>query len=100
MAEKKRSALIPDMPTMSESGLPDFEVGNWAGLLGPAGMDPAVVKKLHDEIIAILKTQDMQDRIKTLGFDVIAGSPEQFAAQLKEDIVRWGDVAKRANIVN
>jgi len=100
MAEKKRSALIPDMPTMSESGLPDFEVGNWAGLLGPAGMDPAVVKKLHDEIIAILKTQDMQDRIKTLGFDVIAGSPEQFAAQLKEDIVRWGDVAKRANVVN
>ena len=100
MAEKKRSALIPDMPTMSESGLPDFEVGNWAGLLGPAGMDPAVVKKLHDEIIAILKTQDMQDRIKVLGFDVIAGSPEQFAAQLKEDIVRWGDVAKRANIVN
>ena len=100
MAEKKRSALIPDMPTMSESGLPDFEVGNWAGLLGPAGMDPAVVRKLHDEIISILKTQDMQDRIKTLGFDVIAGSPEQFAAQLKEDIVRWGDVAKRANIVN
>jgi tripartite-type tricarboxylate transporter receptor subunit TctC len=100
MAEKKRSALIPDMPTMSESGLPDFEVGNWAGLLGPAGMDPAVVKKLHDEIIAILKTQDMQDRIKVLGFDVIAGSPEQFAAQLRDDIVRWGDVAKRANIVN
>jgi tripartite-type tricarboxylate transporter receptor subunit TctC len=100
MAEKKRSALIPDMPTMSESGLPDFEVGNWAGLLGPAGMDPAVVRKLHDEIISILKTQDMQDRIKTLGFDVIAGSPEQFAAQLKEDIVRWGDVARRANIVN
>ena len=85
---------------MSESGLPDFEVGNWAGLLGPAGMDPAVVRKLHDEIISILKTQDMQDRIKTLGFDVIAGSPEQFAAQLKEDIVRWGDVARRANIVN
>ena len=100
MAEKKRSALITDMPTMSESGLPDFEVGNWAGLLGPAGMDPAVVRKLHDEIISILKTQDMQDRIKTLGFDVIAGSPEQFAAQLKEDIVRWGDVARRANIVN
>jgi tripartite-type tricarboxylate transporter receptor subunit TctC len=88
------------MPTMSESGLPDFEVGNWAGLLGPAGLDPSIVKKLHDEIIAILKTQDMQDRIKILGFDVIAGSPEQFSAQLKDDIVRWGDVAKRANVVN
>ena len=40
MAEKKRSALMPDMPTMDESGLPGFEVGNWAGLLGPAGLDP------------------------------------------------------------
>ena len=100
MAEKRRSGLIPDMPTMSESGLPGFEVGNWAGLLGPAGMDPAVVKKLHEEVIAILKTQDMQDRINTLGFDVIAGSPEQFAAQLKEDIARWGEVARSANIVD
>ena len=56
--------------------------------------------KLHEEVIAILKTQDMQDRINTLGFDVIAGSPEQFAAQLKEDIARWGEVARSANIVD
>ncbi len=72
MAEKKRSALMPDMPTMAESGLPSFEVANWAGLLGPAGMNPSIVKKLHDEVIAILDTPDMQDRIKTLGFDQIA----------------------------
>ncbi len=98
MAEKKRSALIPDMPTMDEQGLKGFAVGNWAGLLGPGGMEPAVVKKLHDEIIAILGTADMQERIKTLGYDQIASTPEEFSAQLKDDVERWGAVVKRAGI--
>jgi tripartite-type tricarboxylate transporter receptor subunit TctC len=79
---------------MSESGLPGFAVGNWAGLLGPAGLDPAIVKKLNDEVLAILATEDMKARIKTLGFDVIASTPEEFARQLQEDVERWGPVAK------
>jgi tripartite-type tricarboxylate transporter receptor subunit TctC len=98
MAERKRSALLPDMPTMDEQGLKGFAVGNWAGLLGPGGMDPALVKKLHDEIIAILDTPDMQERIKTLGYDKIASTPEEFSAQLKEDVERWGAVVKHAGI--
>src|SRR6187399_1058150 len=64
MAEMKRSGLMPDLPTMNESGLPDFAVGNWAGLLGPAGLDAAIVKKLHDEVIAILETSEMKERVK------------------------------------
>jgi len=96
MAEKKRSALMPELPTMDESGLPGFEVGNWAGLLGPAGLDPSIVQKLHDQIIAILDTPDMKVRVKTLGYDVVAGAPEQFARQLREDVARWGPVAKAA----
>jgi tripartite-type tricarboxylate transporter receptor subunit TctC len=96
MAERKRSALMPDLPTMDEAGLPGFEVGNWAGLLGPAGLDPTIVRKLHDEIVAILDTPDMQARVKTLGYDVITGSPEQFGRQLRDDIARWGPVAKAA----
>ncbi len=96
MAELKRSALMPELPTMSESGLPGFAVGNWAGLLGPAGLDAAIVKKLHDEVLAILATDEMKARIKTLGFDVIAGTPQEFARQLQEDVERWGPVAKVA----
>lgn len=96
MAELKRSALLPDMPTMDESGLPGFAVGNWAGLLGPAGLDPAIVKKLNSEVLAILDTPDMKERIKTLGFDLIASTPEQFGRQLQEDVERWGPVAKAA----
>jgi len=98
MAEKKRSALMPDLPTMDELGLKGFEVGNWAGLLGPAGLDPVIVKKLHAEIIAILGTADMKERIKTLGYDVIASSPQEFGAQMKGDVARWSEVVKRANI--
>ena len=98
MAEKKRSALLPDLPTIDESGLPGFAVANWAGLLGPAGLDKKIVKKLHDEIVAILATPDMKARVKTLGYDLIESSPEQFATELRTDIDRWGPVAKRAGV--
>ncbi len=98
MAEKKRSALLPDLPTMDASGLPGFAVANWAGLLGPAGLDQNIVKKLHDEIVAILAAPDMRERIKQLGYDMIESSPQQFAEELKADIERWGPVAQRAGI--
>ena len=98
MAEKKRSALLPDLPTMDESGLPDFEVANWAGLLGPAGMDSQIVTKLHDEIVRILATPGTQERIKTLGYDMIISTPAEFATQLVRDVERWSEVVKHANI--
>ncbi len=98
MAEQKRSALLPDLPTIDESGLPGFAVANWAGLLGPAGLDQKLVKKLHDEIVAILATPEMRARIKQLGYDMIESSPQEFAEELKGDIARWGPVAKRAGI--
>jgi tripartite-type tricarboxylate transporter receptor subunit TctC len=98
MAEKKKSELMPDLPTISDSGLPGFEVANWAGLLGPAGLDPAIVKKLHGEIIAILATPDMKDRIKKLGYDVLASGPDEFGAQITNDVVRWSEVVQKAGI--
>jgi tripartite-type tricarboxylate transporter receptor subunit TctC len=98
MAEKKRSALLPELPTIDESGLPGFAVANWAGLLGPAGLDPKIVKKLHDEIVAILATLEMQSQVKKLGYDLIESSPEQFATELRADIDRWGPVAKKAGL--
>jgi tripartite-type tricarboxylate transporter receptor subunit TctC len=98
MAEKKRSALMPDLPTISDSGLSGFEVANWAGLLAPAGLDPAIVKKLHAEIIGILDTADMKERIKTLGYDLLASPPAEFGAQISNDVVRWSAVVKKAEI--
>ncbi len=98
MAEKKRSKLMPDLPTIAESGYPGFEVANWAGLLAPAGLDPAIVKKLHEEILAILATPDMMERIKTLGYDVLASGPDEFRTQITNDVARWSEVVKKADI--
>ena len=98
MAERKRSALLPDLPTVDEQGLKGFEVGNWAGLLGPAGLDPAIVRKLNGAIIDILAGADVKARIKTLGYDMIASTPEEFGAQVKNDVARWSEVVKRANV--
>jgi tripartite-type tricarboxylate transporter receptor subunit TctC len=98
MAEMKRSALLPSLPTIDEQGLKGFEVGNWAGLLAPAGLDPAIVRKLHGEIIRILDTAEMKERIKTLGYDVIASTPEEFGTQAENDVTRWSEVVRRANV--
>jgi tripartite-type tricarboxylate transporter receptor subunit TctC len=98
MAERKRSALMPDLPTLDEQGLKGFEVANWAGLLGPTGLDPAIVKKLHDAIVTLLDSADMKERIKALGFDMIVSTPQELGAQMTNDVVRWSDVVKRANI--
>ena len=61
----------------------------------PAGLDRAIVAKLHDGIVAILTTPDMQERIKTIGYDVIASTPEEFGAQTVNDVARWGEVVGR-----
>jgi tripartite-type tricarboxylate transporter receptor subunit TctC len=90
--------LLPDLPTIEESGLPGFEIANWAGLLAPAGLDPKIVAKLHDEIVAILATPDMKERAKKLGYDLIESTPQQFATQLRIDVDRWGGVARKANL--
>ena len=60
--------------------------------------DPAIVKRLHDEVVAILGLEDMKERIKTLGFDMIASTPDAFGAQVKNDVMRWSEVVKRANV--
>ena len=98
MAEKKRSVLMESLPTLDESGLPGFEVANWLGLLGPAGIDSQIVQKLHDEIVSILGTPEMKERIKTLGYDTLVSTPAEFGAQLRQDVARWSDVVKRSNI--
>ena len=98
MAELKRSALMPELATMDEQGMKGFAVANWAGLLGPPRLDPTIVKKLHDEVIAILALDDIKDRIKTLGFDMIASTPEEFGAQMVQDVARWSAVVQKAGV--
>lgn len=70
ISEKKRSPLSPDVPTIAEAGLPGFDIGNWTGLLGPAGLDRAIVAKLNAAVVQALKNPAMQARLEKIGFEL------------------------------
>jgi tripartite-type tricarboxylate transporter receptor subunit TctC len=94
----KRSALLPEVPTLDEAGLPKFEMSQWFAVFGPANLPAAITARLNKEINAILKAPDVVEKISSQGGDIIGGSPEEFAAFLKRDIAKWADLVKTANI--
>jgi tripartite-type tricarboxylate transporter receptor subunit TctC len=92
----KRSPIAPDVPTLAESGLPGYEVGSWQGVFGPAGMPPEIVRRLNTEIVKIINTPDVQKKLLDLGAEPVANSPEEFAAFVRTEVVKWGDVVKKS----
>ena len=98
VAYGSRLAELPDVPTMAEAGLPNFEVVSWNGLSAPTGTPPAVVKKLGAAVREILQTPEMQERIKGLGGEVVLRSQEEFTQYVKAEIVKWRAVAEAAHI--
>ncbi|HKA42407.1 MAG TPA: tripartite tricarboxylate transporter substrate binding protein [Burkholderiales bacterium] len=98
LAAAKRSPAAPEVPTISESGLPGFEVGSWYGLLAPAKTPREIVARLHAEIVKTLGVPEIRDRITSVGTEPLGNSPEEFAAQIRNDLVKWGKVARAANI--
>jgi tripartite-type tricarboxylate transporter receptor subunit TctC len=98
IAAAKRSPAAPEIPTIAESGLPGFEVGSWYGLLAPAGTPRDIITRLHAEVVRALATPEVRERFQNFGSDPIGNSPEEFAAQIKNDIAKWGKVAKTANV--
>jgi tripartite-type tricarboxylate transporter receptor subunit TctC len=93
-----RNSLLPDVPSVAESGLPGFDVTVWFGLLAPAGTPATILNLLHRETAKVLETPLVRDQLKDLGVEVIGGSPEAFAAELKSEIPFWADVIKRARM--
>jgi len=94
----KRSSALPDVPSMNEAGLRGQEADTLQGVLVPAGTSKAIVTKLHADIAKVLSQPDAKERVASLGFDVVASSPEQFAAQIRTEIEKWGKVIKAAGI--
>ena len=94
----KRTATLPDVPTMAESGYKGQEADTLQGLLVPAGTPRPIVVRLHEEIRKMMQQKDVQERVAGLGFDVVASTPEQFAAQVKVEVEKWGKVIKAAGI--
>ncbi len=88
----QRSKILPDVPTVAESGLPGYEAMPWLGLLAPAGTPDAVVRKFHDELIEVLKEQPVQEKFHSLGLDIIGNTPQEFAEFIRKDITKWAKV--------
>jgi len=98
IASAKRSPAIPDLPTMSEAGVPGFEASTWAGILAPGATPPAVIGKLHGDLMKVFAMPDTRERLVAAGSDPIGNSPKEFAAFLDAEIARWGRVVKAAGI--
>ncbi|HWI13143.1 MAG TPA: tripartite tricarboxylate transporter substrate binding protein [Burkholderiales bacterium] len=94
----KRSALLPDMPTVSEAGVPGYEANNWNGIVVPRATPRAVVRTLHSAIAAALREPAMAERVSSAGLDVIADTPEEFSAYLRSEAGKWGKLIKTAGI--
>ena len=98
MAGLQRSAATPEIPTLSESGLPDFEVIAWWGLLAPAKTPRAVVNALNREMRAVLEVPEVKRILVDQGMDPAAGSPEEFGALIKADMEKWGAIGTRLGV--
>jgi tripartite-type tricarboxylate transporter receptor subunit TctC len=94
----KRVAIVPDVPTISEAGVPGYEAFNWWGVVAPAGTPAAVTKLLYGEITAIVASPDVQKWFVTEGAEAVNKTPEEFRTLIASEIVKWGKVVKEAGI--
>lgn len=89
-----RSGLVPQLPTVAESGIAGYEAGSWYGIIAPAGTPRAVIARLNKEITSVLATPDFKEQIMAVGADPMPTTPEAFAAHIKADIAKWAKVIK------
>ena len=94
----KRVAIVPDVPTISEAGVPGYEAFNWWGIVAPAGTPAAVTARLHAEITAIVGSPEVQKWFATEGAEAVNKTPEEFSKLIASEIVKWGKVVKTAGI--
>jgi tripartite-type tricarboxylate transporter receptor subunit TctC len=94
----QRSAQLPDVATMIESGFKEFDFAEWYGLFVPAGVPADIVRRLNEEAVTVLRTQDVRDRFAVQGLEALSGTPEQFGELVRRDLARFGDVVRRAGI--
>lgn len=95
---EQRSSLVPEIPTVAESGLPGFGFSVWIGVLGPAGMPKPIVDRLNAEIVKIVTSPEVKERFAKQGVEVAPTTPEQFGAFVKAEADRWGKVVRESGI--
>lgn len=94
----KRSSTLPDVPTLAEAGLKDFNQGTWFGVLAPAGTPKEVVTRLNAEMVRIIQTPDFRKRMEEIGAEPVGDTPAQMAAQIRDDTARYARLVKEAKV--
>jgi tripartite-type tricarboxylate transporter receptor subunit TctC len=94
----QRSAALPEVPTVAEAGLRDFEVTTWYGVLAPAGTPRNVITRLNGELVKIMHSPELREKLAATGTDPLTSTPEEFAAYIQREIAKWGDVIRKAGV--
>jgi len=94
----KRALSFPELPTVAESGIRDYEVTSWNGMLAPAGTSPEIVRRLNTEYNRIIGDAEMHKRLIANGYEPVGGPPEKFGEHIRAEVAKWGPVVKRANV--
>ena len=98
MSGDKRSAIAPDIPTIAESGIPNYEAGLWYGFLGPAKLPRDILLRLNSSIASVIADKSTQEVLAKLGIDPFTSTPEAFAQLILNDIQKWGPIVKASGI--
>ena len=98
IASPKRSAQLPDVPTVAESGLPGFDVTSWYGVVVRAGTPQAIIQKVQRDMAEALQSEDVKGKLAGLGLEPVGDTPEEFAAIIAAESKKWGDIVRRAHI--
>jgi tripartite-type tricarboxylate transporter receptor subunit TctC len=94
----KRSPALPDVPTNGEAGVPDLESDTLTGIVAPAGTPKEVIERWRGDIVKMVATPEVRQRLEALGFAPVANTPDEFGARIKSEIAKWGKVVRDANI--
>ena len=98
IGDSKRSVFMPDLPTVAESGVAGYQASIWTGMLAPATTPRAIIDRLNKEVVRIVRSPELTERLVQLGSDTMGSTPEQFDKFVREEIVKWEAIAKRVGI--
>lgn len=94
----KRSAALPDVPSIAEAGVPGYAASSWTGVLAPAATPPAIVERVHAAIAESVRSPKLSEAMQSSGLDAVVSPPQQFAQTLREEIAKWAKVVKAAGL--
>jgi tripartite-type tricarboxylate transporter receptor subunit TctC len=98
ITSRERSALVPDLPTMIEAGVPGYEMIGWNGIFLPKGTPTQIVERLNSELAQVLRGAELREQFAKLGAEAVGNSPVEFAAFYKEESMRWGKIIRNLGI--